>query len=101
MRKNRYRCKRYRLFLPKVIGEALDTEAEYVVRLIGPAVVIVPKGLESLMVQVEGQMRNNTSADGAQASLYYGTGSAPANQAAITGTQKGKPAIMDEFYHAS
>ena len=53
MRKNRYRCKRYRLFLPKVIGEALDTEAEYVVRLIGPAVVIVPKGLESFFSRLE------------------------------------------------
>ena len=47
MPKNRYRCKRYRLFLPKSIEEALETDLEYVARLIGPLVVIVRKGSDS------------------------------------------------------
>jgi hypothetical protein len=64
MRKNRYRCKRYRLFLPNSIGEALDTNLEYVARLIGPAVVIVPMGLEnffSRLDKLENAYRKNTA----------------------------------------
>ena len=53
MRKARYRCKRYRLYLPKSIGELIDTNLEYVARLIGPAIVIVPKGLEGLFSRLE------------------------------------------------
>jgi hypothetical protein len=53
MRKNRYRCKRYRLYLPKSIGEAIDTDLEYVARLMGSAIVIVPKGLENFFSRLE------------------------------------------------
>jgi hypothetical protein len=53
MRKNRYRCKRYRLFLPKSIGEVVDTELRYVARLFGPAIVIVPEGLENFLSRLE------------------------------------------------
>ena len=53
MRKARYRCKRYRLYLPKSIGELIDTNLEYVARLVGPAIVIVPKGLENLFSRLE------------------------------------------------
>jgi hypothetical protein len=68
MRKNRYRCKRYRLFLPRSIGEALDTNLEYVARLFGPAIVIVPKGLEnffSRLEKLENAHRQNASNGGA------------------------------------
>jgi len=64
MRKNRYRCKRYRLFLPNSIGEVLDTDLEYVARLIGPAIVILPKGLEDLfsrLEKLENAHRENTT----------------------------------------
>jgi len=53
MRKNRYRCKRYRLYLPRQIGEAIDTDLVYDARLVGPAIVIVPKGLESFFSRLE------------------------------------------------
>ncbi len=49
MRKNRYRCKRYLLPLPKAIGDLLDTRVDYVVQLFGPAIVFLPKGLENLL----------------------------------------------------
>jgi hypothetical protein len=52
-------------------------------------------------VQVEGQLQNNTSGDGAEAWLRYGTAPAPSNGAALTGTQKGQPWIVDQFYYAS
>jgi hypothetical protein len=68
MRKNRYRCKRYRLFLPKSIGEAVDTELRYVARLFGPAIVIVPEGLENLfsrLEKLENAHRQNVSNIGA------------------------------------
>jgi len=77
MRKSRYRYKRYIVYLPKAIGDLLDTRIEYV------------------MVQIEGQITNQTTGDGALATLYYGTGGAPSNQAALIGTAKGKPAKLD------
>jgi hypothetical protein len=64
MRKDRYRCKRYRLFLPNSLGEALNTDLDYVARLIGPAIVVVPKGLESLfsrLEKLENAHRENTT----------------------------------------
>jgi hypothetical protein len=53
MRKNRYRCKRYLLPLPKAIGELLDTRVDYVVQLFGPAIVFLPKGLENLLSRLD------------------------------------------------
>jgi len=49
MRKNRYRYKRYLLYLPKVIGDLIDTRVDYVVQLFGPAIVLLPKGLEDIL----------------------------------------------------
>lgn len=49
MRKRRYRCKRYLVYLPKAIGDLVDTEAEYVVRIFGPAIVMLPKGLVNFL----------------------------------------------------
>jgi len=66
MRKNRYRCKRYRLYLPNSIGDALDTDLEYVARRIGPAFVILPKGLEnffSRLEKLESAHRRNATMD--------------------------------------
>jgi hypothetical protein len=69
--------------------------------MMGLAVAFTPVRSGNIMVQVEGQMQNNTGGDGAKASLYYGTGSAPANGAALTGTQKGKPGQIDAVPTAS
>jgi hypothetical protein len=41
MRKSRYRYKRYLLYLPKAIGDLVDTKVEYVVQLFGPAIVLL------------------------------------------------------------
>ena len=65
--------------------------------MMGLAVTYIPTRSGIVMVQVEGQMQTDTANDGAQASLYYGTAPAPSNGAALTGTQKGKPAIVDSF----
>ena len=65
--------------------------------MMGLAVYFTPVRSGIIMVQVEGQMQNNTTGDGAVAKLYYGTSTAPANGTAATGTQKGKQAQMDAF----
>jgi len=53
MRKSRYRYSRYLLYLPKSIGDAIDTKVEYVARVFGPAIVLLPKGLESFFSRLE------------------------------------------------
>ena len=51
--KSRYRYKRYLLYLPKTIGDRVDTTIDYVVRLFGPAIVLLPRGLEDLLSRLE------------------------------------------------
>jgi hypothetical protein len=66
MRKSRYRYKRYIVYLPKAIGDLLDLRIEYVVQLFGPAVVLLPKGLESFLSRLENLEkgdRGNTAAE--------------------------------------
>jgi hypothetical protein len=53
MRKSRYHYKRYYLPVPKAIGDLLDAKVEYVVQLFGPAIVYLPKGLESFFSRLE------------------------------------------------
>ena len=53
MRKNRYRCKRYLLYLPVAIGDAIDTSLDYTAKLFGPFLIILPKGAENLLSRVE------------------------------------------------
>jgi hypothetical protein len=53
MTKSRYRYKRYLLYLPKSIGDAVDTKMEYVARLFGPAIVLLPKRLENFFSRLE------------------------------------------------
>ena len=53
MRKGRYRCKRYLLYLPVAIGDQVDRSVDYVTRLFGPAIVIVPKGVEFPLSRLE------------------------------------------------
>ena len=53
MRKSRYHYKRYFLPVPKAIGDMLDAKVEYAVRLFGPAIVYLPKGLESFFSKLE------------------------------------------------
>jgi hypothetical protein len=53
MRKSRYRYKRYLVYLPKSIGDVVDTKADYFVQLFGPAIVLLPKGLENFLSRLE------------------------------------------------
>jgi hypothetical protein len=67
MRKSRYRYKRYLLYLPKAIGDIVDTKVDYVVQLFGPAIVLLPKGLEGFLSRLENLEkadRENTSRKG-------------------------------------
>ena len=54
MRKSRYRYKRYLLYLPKAIGDLVDTKVEYVVQLFGPAIVLLRAPALRVRVQLEG-----------------------------------------------
>jgi hypothetical protein len=47
MRKGCYRCKRYFLYLPVAIGDQLDRSVDYIVRLFGLVIILVPKEVES------------------------------------------------------
>jgi hypothetical protein len=53
MRKSRYRYSRYLVYLPKAIGDLVDTRVDYVVQLFGPAIVLLPKGLENFLSRLE------------------------------------------------
>ncbi len=53
MRKGRYRCKRYLLYLPVAIGDQVDRSVDYLVRLFGPAIILVPKGTEFPLSRLE------------------------------------------------
>jgi hypothetical protein len=48
-----------------------------------------PRGSGNVLLVASGAISNNTTADGAAAQLSYGTGAAPANAAALAGTQIG------------
>ena len=53
MRKAIYHYKRYYLPIPKAIGDLLDAKVEYAMRLFGPAIVYLPKGLEEFYSRLE------------------------------------------------
>jgi hypothetical protein len=53
MRKSRYRYKRYLVYLPKAIGDLADTKADYIIRIFGPAIIMLPKGLENFFSRLE------------------------------------------------
>ena len=53
MRKSKYHYKRYYLSLPKALGDLLDARVEYAVRVFGPAIVYLPRGLESFFSRLE------------------------------------------------
>jgi|GEM_PF-2388510 hypothetical protein len=59
MRKGRYRCKRYLLYLPVAIGDQVDRSVEYLVRLFGPAIVLVPEGTEFPLSRLENSNNAN------------------------------------------
>lgn len=57
--------------------------------MMGLAGAITPVFSGRVMVSITGNIENNTSGSGVKAGIYYGTGTAPVNAAAITGTLVG------------
>jgi hypothetical protein len=56
---------------------------------LGSSCAITPLYSSRVYLEIQGGMANDTSGDGALNSLFYGTGTAPVNQAASTGTGLG------------
>jgi hypothetical protein len=57
--------------------------------MMGLAGAITPVTSGKVLITVSGMMANNTVNDGVGVQLRYGTGTAPANAAALTGTTLG------------
>ena len=57
--------------------------------MMGLAGSIKLQGSGRILIVLSGDISNNTTADGVTSQLSYGTGAAPANGAALTGTQVG------------
>lgn len=57
--------------------------------MLGAAGSITPKATGVILIVINGDGRNATAADGYKVQISYGTGSAPTNGAALTGTQVG------------
>lgn len=57
--------------------------------MMGLAGAVTPKSTGNLLILVSGTISNNTASDGAKVQIRYGTGTAPANAAALTGTTAG------------
>lgn len=69
--------------------------------MMGLGAAYTPTRSGVVYVRIRGGMNNNTAGDGANVKIYCGTGTAPANQAALTGTQKGAASQVDYFPTAS
>ena len=61
--------------------------------MMGLAGAITPQSTGTLEVTITGSCYNSTSGDGSSMTIRYGTGTAPANGAALTGTAAGNGAI--------
>jgi hypothetical protein len=57
--------------------------------MMGLAGTITPVRSGKVMIMISGTIDNNTLGDGAQVQIRYGTGTAPTNGAALTGTTAG------------
>jgi hypothetical protein len=57
--------------------------------MMGLAGAVTPKLAGTVRISACGDVTNSASGDGASTTLYYGTGTAPANGAALTGTAVG------------
>lgn len=57
--------------------------------MMGLAGAITPTVSGAVVITITGTIQNDTNGDGAQAQIRYGTGSAPANGDALTGTTAG------------
>jgi len=62
--------------------------------MMGLAILFTPRSTGRIKITVDLTMAENTTADGATVQAVTGTGAAPANGAAATGTLRGKPRTM-------
>jgi len=62
--------------------------------MMGLAILFTPRTTGRLRIILQGILTQTTTADGTTAQISYGTGGAPANGAAVTGTQAGQPLTM-------
>jgi hypothetical protein len=63
---------------------------------LGGTVSFTPNKSGVLVVAFSGSIANSTASDGAQTGIRYGTGTAPTNGAALTGTAAGaKPKVVN------
>jgi hypothetical protein len=58
-------------------------------KMMGLALAVTPELTGNVKLTITGSMSNDTINDGAAAQIRYGTGTAPANAAALTGTAAG------------
>jgi hypothetical protein len=73
MTKARYHCKRYVVYVPNSIGDALDTSVDYDVRLVDKLIVLMPKQLGDVAstiakLESESQKGKRENADSAKSS---------------------------------
>ncbi len=68
--------------------------ASLVFVMMGLAVLYTPTRTGTVKVRVKLILAQNTTADGASWQISHGTGAAPVNGAAVTGTQDGQPKTM-------
>ena len=64
--------------------------------MMGLAGSITPTNSGKILIIISGDMSNTIKACGAKTQIRYGTGAAPANQAALTGTAVGGAVTMME-----
>lgn len=57
--KSRYRYRRYFFYVPLRVGDLLDRSVDYDVRLFGPFVVFVPRGMDFSLSMLEKSKNGN------------------------------------------
>jgi hypothetical protein len=63
--------------------------------MMGLGATLTPSGSGTVIIIISGDIRNNTSTDGAKVQIRYGTGSAPSNGAAQTGNAAGFVTVVE------
>lgn len=81
----------------QVNAAAPTGRASATVVMLGLAALVTPVTSGRMVVIASGVVGNNTTTDGANFQLYFGTGAAPVNGAAVTGTAFGGANAIASF----
>lgn len=73
-----------------------STNATGLMMGLGSTCTITPISTGKIVIQFYGNVKNSVASGNTQIKIFFGTGTAPANQAAITGTQVGTLSSLDE-----